>query len=159
MRKLLIPIETENTDELVAFPESAVHLAVSRPRSSAFCSMFRFVKETHVWLVWIPLLLLGLGIGMNLLAVTLNHGIMPVVLPPWGTIAGNDKLHVAAGANSRCLFLCDWIHVYAGADVASPGDWLIRVGNFLKWPVVWMWVGFCCGQSTCRKLIGSYANA
>jgi Family of unknown function (DUF5317) len=159
MRKLLIPIETENTDELVAFPESAVRLAVSRPRSSAFCPMFRFVKETYVWLVWIPLLLLGLGIGMNLLAVKLNHGIMPVVLPPWGTIADNDRIHVAATANSRFLFLCDWIQRHATRDVASPGDFLITAGDFLKWPLVWMWVGFCCSQCTWRKLIGSYANA
>jgi len=180
MRELLIPIETESTDELLftavqkphnyedddsgraylkPFRESAVHLAVSRPRICAFWSMFRFVKETYVWLVWIPLLLLGLGIGMNFLAVTMNHGIMPVVLPPSGTIADKDKMHVAATANSRFLFLCDWIQLRATRDVASPGDYLITAGDFLKWPLVWIWVGFSWGQSTWRKLIGSYANA
>lgn len=67
-------------------------------------SVFRLIKETRVWLFWIPPLLLGLGIGMNFLAVTMNHGIMPVVLPPWGTIAVTDKMHVAATANSRSSF-------------------------------------------------------
>jgi uncharacterized protein DUF5317 len=180
MRELLIPIETENEGELVVpgaqklnrckdddgdsahrkpFPESAVDLVVSRSRSWAFWSMFRFVKATYVWLVWIPPLLLGLGIGMNFLAVTMNHGIMPVVLPPSGTIADKDKMHVAATANSRFLFLCDWIQLHATRDVASPGDCLITAGDFLKWPLVWMWVGFSWGQSTWRKLIGSYATA
>jgi Family of unknown function (DUF5317) len=141
MRELLIPIETEKAGEPVV------------------PAMFRLVKETYVWLVWIPLLLLGLGIGMNFLAVTMNHGIMPVVLPPSGTIADKDQMHVAATANSRFLFLCDWIQLHATRDVASPGDCLITAGDFLKWPLVWMWVGFSWGQSTWRKLIGSYANA
>lgn len=165
MRELLSLIETEHTMEPV-FPadetlhgneygsclsaedkdgvhhcESAVHVATSRSRSRGFWSILRFIKETYVWLVWIPFLLIGLGIGMNLLAVTMNHGIMPVVLPGWGTIAGDDKMHVAATANSRALFLCDWIHVYAAADVASPGDYLIRAGEFLRWPLVWIWAG------------------
>jgi len=180
MRDLLIPIEPENAGELVVaraqkqkgykeddgnsahrkpFPESDVDLAVSRPRSWAFWSLFRFVKGTYVWLVWIPLLFLGLGIGMNFLAVTMNHGIMPVVLPPSGTIADKDKMHVAATANSRFLFLCDWIQLHATRDVASPGDYLIAAGDFLKWPLVWMWVGFSSSQSTWRKLIRSSANA
>jgi hypothetical protein len=140
------------------FLRSVVDLTVSR--ASAFWSMFRFVKETYVWLAWIPLLFVAAGMAMNFLAVQMNHGIMPVVvLPSWGTIANNDKMHVVASANSRCLFLCDWIHLYATGDVASPGDWLIRVGNFSKWPLVWMWVGFSSGRSIWRKLIGSYAQA
>lgn len=141
------------------FREPAVDLAVLRPRSSAFWSMFRFLKETYVWLVWIPLLLLGLGIGMNFLAVTMNDGIMPVVLPPWGTLAAIDKMHVAATAHSRFLFLCDWIQLYTTSNVASPGDCLIKAGDFLKWPLVWMWVGFNCGQSRWRELSAFYGNA
>jgi hypothetical protein len=140
------------------FPDSAVDLPISHARSWAFWSIFRFVKETYVWLVWIPLLLLGLGISMNFLAVTMNHGIMPVVLPASGIIAHEDNMHVAATANSRFLFLCDWIQLHASRDVASPGDFLITTGGFLKWPFVWMWLGFSWGQSTWRKLIGSYAN-
>ena len=174
MRQLLISIEIKNGGELVLpaaqklngyidygegatahrehFTQAGVELTVSRSRSRAFWAL-RFVKESYVWLVWIPLLLLGLGIGMNLLAVTVNHGIMPVVLPPSGIIADKDKMHVAATANSRFLFLCDWIQLHATKHVASPGDFLITAGDFLKWPLVWMWVGFSWGQSTWRKLI------
>ena len=174
MRQLLIPIATENGDALVLpaaqklsgymdygegatahrkhFTQAGVELTVSRSRSWAFWAL-RFVKESYVWLVWIPLLLLGVGIGMNLLAVTVNHGIMPVVLPPSGIIADKDKMHVAATANSRFLFLCDWIQLHATKHVASPGDFLITAGDFLKWPLVWMWVGFSWGQSTWRKPI------
>jgi hypothetical protein len=180
MRELLIPIETKNTGELVVpraqkpkgckhdnadtghrepFSESAVDLAVSQSRSWAFCSPLRLVKETYVWVLWIPLLLLVLGIGMNFLALTMNHGIMPVVLPSCGTIAEKDKMHVAATAHSRILFLCDWIQLHAARNVASPGDFLITIGNFLKWPLVWMWVGLSSSQSTWRKLIRSSANA
>jgi Family of unknown function (DUF5317) len=119
----------------------------------------RFVAESYVWLVWIPLLLLATGIGMNLLAVTMNHGNMPVVLPPTGVIAEKDSMHVAATANSRFLFLCDWIQLQTARHVASPGDFLITAGDSLKWPLVWMWVGFTLGHSTWRKLIGSYASA
>lgn len=121
-------------------------------------SVFRLIKETRVWLFWIPPLLLGLGIGMNFLAVTMNHGIMPVVLPPWGTIAVTDKMHVAATANSRFLFLCDWIQLHGTARVASPGDFLITLGDFLKWPLVLIWVGFNWGQAKWRKLRGSYGT-
>jgi hypothetical protein len=175
--ELLTPIEAENADEFPAdqnlhayedddadpayrkpFRESAAHLAVSFPRSCAFWSMFRFIKETYVWLVWIPLILIGLGIGMNFLAVTMNHGVMPVVLPPWGAIADKDKMHVAATAHSRFLFLCDWIQHYATGDVASPGDCLIRVGDFLKWPLVCMWVGFISRQVKGRANISFYGT-
>jgi Family of unknown function (DUF5317) len=179
MRELLIPIEIKNSGELVVpgaqkpngckhedadtshdepFPESAVDLAANS-RTWAFWSLLRLVKETHVWLVWIPLLLLILGIGMNFLAVTMNHGIMPVVLPSCGTIAEKDRMHVAATANSRLLLLCDWIQLHATGNVASPGDYLITAGNFLKWPLVWMWVGFSSSQFTWRKLVRSSANA
>jgi hypothetical protein len=153
MRELLSPIEND------PFRTSAVDLAVSRSRSWFFWSLFRIIKETHVWLVWIPLLLLVLGIGMNFLAVTMNHGIMPVVLPSFGIIADRDKIHVAATANSKFLLLCDWIQLYATRNVASPGDFLITAGNFLKWPVVWIWIGFSSSQSTWRKLIRSSATA
>jgi Family of unknown function (DUF5317) len=180
MRELLSPIDSEHAGEQALpapqkvsgykgndgdtahrepFSESAVDLAVSQSRSWAFCSPLRLVKETYVWVLWIPLLLLVLGIGMNFLALTMNHGIMPVVLPSCGTIAEKDKLHVAATAHSRILFLCDWIQLHAARNVASPGDFLITVGNFLKWPLVWMWVGLSSSQSTWRKLIRSSANA
>lgn len=184
MSELLIPIETENETELVftaeqnvrsdedgscpldgsdcsyekTFCESAVHLGASRPRTQVLWPMFRFIKETHVWLVWIPLLVIGLGIGMNLLAVTMNHGTMPVVVPPSGTIT-KDKMHVAATANSRVLLLCDWIQLYAIGAMASPGDFLIRAGDFLKWPLVWMWVGLNGARFRCRKLSRVLGNA
>ena len=140
------------------FPYLVVDLPISSARRWNFWSVFRFVKDTYVWLVWIPLLLLALGIGMNFLAVTMNHGIMPVVLPPSSLIAHKDHIHVAATANSRFLFLCDWIQLHASRNVASPGDFLISAGGFLKWPFVWIWLGLSWGQSMWRKLIGSYAN-
>jgi Family of unknown function (DUF5317) len=139
-------------------PYLVVDLPTSTPRRWDFWSIFRFVKDTYVWLVWIPLLLLALGIGMNFLAVTMNHGIMPVVLPPSSLIAHKDNMHVAATANSRFLFLCDWIQLHASSDVASPGDFLINAGGFLKWPFVWIWLGFSSGRSTWTKLIASYSN-
>jgi Family of unknown function (DUF5317) len=180
MRGLLIPIDSENAGELALaaaqklntnkhdaeddahrkpLPEASVESPVSRSRSLFPLAPLRFVKETHVWLVWIPLLLLALGIGMNFLAVTTNHGIMPVVLPPSTTIANEDKMHLAATADSRFLFLCDWIHLHATGKVASPGDYLITAGDLLKWPLVWIWVGFSASQSTLKKLIRSPANA
>jgi hypothetical protein len=180
IRELLIPLKAANAGEIVfpanqnlhgregddsnlayvrPFPEAAVDLTLSPSAGPTFWSTFRFVKETGVWIAWIPLLLVVFGVGMNFLAVRMNHGIMPVVLPSWGRIGENDKMHVVASANSRCLFLCDWIHLHSGGDVASPGDWLIRAGNFLQWPLVWMWIGISWGRSTWRKLIGSYANA
>jgi Family of unknown function (DUF5317) len=139
--------------------DPSVDLPISRPRSCAFRSMFRLVRETYVWLVWIPLLLLAVGIGMNRLAVAMNHGTMPVVLASSGAIAHNDKMHLAATADSRLLFLCDWIQLHASRDVASPGDYLITAGDLLKWPVVWVWVGVSWGRSTWRNLIDSYEHA
>lgn len=139
------------------FRKSVLALTVSRSRSWALWAL-RFAKESYVWLVWIPLLLLGLGIGMNLLAVAMNHGTMPVVLPHLGMIGGNDKMHVAATANSRFLFLCDWIQLHATKRVVSPGDFLITAGDSLKWPLVWMWVGLSWGQATWRKLLVSSSD-
>jgi Family of unknown function (DUF5317) len=141
------------------FHDPAVGLAVSHSRSWTYWSVFGFAKETYVWLVWIPLVLLVLGIGMNRLAVTMNHGFMPVVLPRSGAIAHKDKLHLAATADSRFLFLCDWIQLHATRNVASPGDYLITAGDLLKWPIVWVWVGVTWGRSTWRKLVDSCANA
>ena len=121
-------------------------------RTRAFWPLLRFVKETHVWLVWVPLLVIGLGIGMNFLAVKMNHGTMPVVVPPSEMIT-KDKMHVAATANSRVLLLCDWIQLYAIGALASPGDFLISAGEFLKWPLVWMWIGLNGARLRCRWLI------
>ena len=95
---------------------------------------------------------------MNLLAVMMNHGTMPVVLPHLGMIGGNDKMHVAATANSRFLILCDWIHLHATKRVVSPGDFLITAGDSLKWPLIWMWVGLSWGQATWRKLLASSSD-
>ena len=130
---------------------------VSRSRGWTLWAL-RFAKESYAWLLWIPFLLLGLGIVMNFVAVTMNHGAMPVVLPPSGIIAEKDKMHVAATVNSRFLFLCDWIQLHGTKRVFSPGDFLITAGDSLKWPVVWVWAGFTWGLSTLRKHIGSYAN-
>jgi hypothetical protein len=143
----------------IEFHDPSVDLPISRPRICTFWSMFRFVRETYAWLVWIPLLLLAVGIGMNRLAVAMNHGTMPVVLPRSGAIAHKDTMHLAATADSRFLFLCDWIQLHASKDVASPGDCLITAGDLLKWPIVWVWLGVSWGRSTWRKLIDSYENA
>jgi Family of unknown function (DUF5317) len=132
----------------------AIPLRRSRSHTHDFSSVFGFIKESYVWLVWIPLVFIALGIGMNFLAVTMNHGVMPVVLTGSGTLADQDKVHAAATANSRFLFLCDWIQLYAGTDVASPGDYLITAGEFLRWPVIWIWVGLTGAQLNWRKSSG-----
>lgn len=99
-------------------------------------------KKSLWWIPLIPSLLIVLGAFLNILAVTVNKGYMPVVIPAgWGSFAPGaivDARHVSWSSDVHLAFLCDWIQWF-DSSVCSPGDMLLFLGDFLQIPVLCFW--------------------
>ena len=76
-----------------------------------------------------------LGTAMNILAITVNHGQMPVLVPvqmgPFAPGMTMDAIHVTWSESVRFWFLCDWIYV-RWIGVVSPGDCVLWLGEWLS---------------------------
>lgn len=77
----------------------------------------------------LPTLLYYLGVFLNVGVMALNHGQMPVLMPPG---LGNhnfdfDATHVLMTNQTHLKFFCDWI--WTGDGIASPGDALLWFGD------------------------------
>ncbi len=73
----------------------------------------------------IPPLVFGIGFAMNLLAMTVNGGQMPVLISG-GCVANEfrgDWIHRCMTPATHLKFLCDWI-IIKSVGTASPGDLL-----------------------------------
>lgn len=93
------------------------------------------------YLLLLPTFLYYIGGFLNLGVMTLNHGQMPVQIPPElqkGFFP--DERHCLMTAESHVKFLCDWLQL--GFGIASPGDLLIWLGDkyndgcLLAWSVL-----------------------
>jgi|GEM_PF-5386018 hypothetical protein len=105
-------------------------------------SFSSFIEESYYWAT--AQLVEGVGILLNAIVVTANHGKMPIFddassirLPAWVTIVlfplriiplilEPKNMHVAAGPQVRCGWLADRIAV--GEISYSIGDLMITVG-------------------------------
>ena len=107
------------------------------------------IRFPYFWLLTAPYLAVALGSAMNILAVTANHGYMPVasspiiiraldgVIPYPGIII--DEVHRQMQSTDHLKFLCDWIQIPRLA-VASIGDVFLFLGEWLsQWTfITWL---------------------
>lgn len=93
-----------------------------------------------LWLLLTPWLLYYFGIVLNVLVISANQGVMPVVMPRasvaiLGTQPGDllDRVHSVYQASDHLFLLCDWIQV-PWIGTCSLGDMFLWLGDFLMWP-------------------------
>ena len=125
------------------------------------------MRKLRLWILVLPFLLFYLGVGMNILAVTVNQGEMPVYMPLGFVHACDtdvdffglkvhvvqqckegqliDDRHTVAGPNTHLKPLVDWIQL-AGSSVVSPGDCFLWLGDFLTLPLCFTWLGLLVTQ-------------
>ncbi len=99
----------------------------------------------RIWLILAPHLIFWAGALMNLAACDLNNGLMPVAIYQ-GTGYDDarpgevlDLRHKAWGPDTHAKFLTDWILLW-DKTVASPGDELIDLADWLEWPLFFVWL-------------------
>lgn len=98
------------------------------------------------WLILLPFALYYLGAALNILAVTANYGVMPVVVPvSWDPLLNQagvllNTRHISWHSSVHLAVLCDWIQWFDGS-VQSPGDMLLSLGDWLQPYGLGAWVG------------------
>lgn len=102
------------------------------------------MRKLYLWLPFLPFALFWFGALLNVLAVTVNHGAMPVLMPSvWDVVAPGsilDHRHTAWGPGVHLAILCDWIAWWDGS-MASLGDMCLWLGEWLQIPVIAFWLG------------------
>lgn len=116
------------------------------------------MKKLRLWVLLLPFVLFYLGIGLNLLVITVNDGAMPVVMPfsskcsdtvefmgheleaprPCNSGETLDRVHRVAQNSDHLKFLEDWIQV-PHVGVCSPGDCLLWLGDWMTYPFIAAW--------------------
>ena len=105
----------------------------------------------YKWFLLSPFILYGIGAFLNVLAVTVNKGTMPVIMPlsfwqdlaelevklPAGAMI--DEVHKIMIHSDRLKFLCDWIQL-PHVGTASPGDMFIWLGEWSRDFVIGAWL-------------------
>jgi len=129
--------------------------------------MFSFLRKTALWIVALPLLCLGIGIGLNQAVLNANQDRFPVLISSYevaqyalelekGTQSKDadvveeatfklealdagylDDTHVIMTSKTHLNFLADWIDA---GSVYSPGDLLIYAGEYSLTYVPFVWV-------------------
>ena len=109
------------------------------------------LRFPHFWLVASPYLAFYLGAVLNILAVTVNHGYMPVasspiilrhldgIIPYPGIVI--DEVHRQMQSSDHLKFLCDWIQI-PRMSVCSPGDLFLWLGEWLEGWTFIAWLAF-----------------
>jgi hypothetical protein len=104
------------------------------------------------WIILLPFALFYLGAALNVLALTANWGVMPVVIPAsWDQVSPGtilDPRHISWHSAVHLAVLCDWIRWYNG--MVSPGDLLLWLGDWIQPYGIGAWVGV--------NLWGSHGN-
>ena len=107
---------------------------------------FRF---PYFWLVVSPYLAFCLGAFLNILVVTANHGYMPVhqsaiIFNRFGVQSSGavlDEVHRVMQSSDHLKILADWIEI-PRRSVASPGDLLLWLGEWLEGWTFIAWLAF-----------------
>lgn len=102
------------------------------------------MKFPHATVLVSPYILFGLGVFLNILAITVNQGYMPVAQSailggyvPVGTVL--DEVHRMMQHSDHLKFLCDWIQI-PRESVCSPGDLCLWLGEWLMGPSFVAWL-------------------
>ena len=109
------------------------------------------IKFPYKWLLVSPFLIYAFGSFLNVLVITANKGIMPVMLAPTflahfieGVVLqpGDmiDDFHRVMLHTDHLKFLADWIQIPHLNATYSPGDIFIDIGDYLIRPAMGAWL-------------------
>ena len=109
--------------------------------SHSMKALRKFLAETYVWIVLLPVALIVLGAAMNQVAIIANHDVMPVLINSGKVMmAGGvrpfdgremlDPMHSVMNKDTHLKFLCDILDFQDG--IYSLGDEVLFLG-------IWMW--------------------
>lgn len=112
--------------------------------------MRRLLSVLRLWILALPLLLIGFGAGLNQIVLAANHDTFPVMVnhrkevhfqpDQWGQIDDND--HCVMTGETHLNWLADYIDLQEA--IYSPGDLVLMLGEWL-WsfaPIVWLTLVF-----------------
>lgn len=95
------------------------------------------LKIPYWYFLLVPTFLYYLGGALNLIAMGVNHGQMPVLLP---VDPGFDDRHILMSSATHLKFFCDWLNL--GEGIASPGDLLVWLGDSTSTTCFAIWAAF-----------------
>lgn len=90
------------------------------------------MKRLRLWILLLPYLLHYFGAFLNLLVITVNHGQMPVAMPPWIPVEELPFKHCVMTHETHLNFIADWIMIWWNSAVWSPGDVFIELGDWIE---------------------------
>ena len=116
----------------------------------------KFVIETFVWILLLPVALIVLGAAMNQVAIIANHDAMPVLINSGKISVGDgtrvfdgremlDPMHSVMNKNTHLKVLCDILDFQDG--IYSIGDEFLLLGGWL-----WAFAPYTWGFLLCLKV-------
>lgn len=117
--------------------------------------MRKFLAETYLWILLLPVMLIVLGAASNQAAVIANGDVMPVNISPakievmggtadFAGVRYLDPMHSVMTPETHLKALCDIIDV---GSIESIGDLAIDFGYWL-----WNFAPFVWGALLCLKV-------
>lgn len=109
------------------------------------------MRIPYLWLPVLPYAIWGIGALLNVLVVSVNGGMMPVVVPNYQWIEQAtsgapllpgmiiDVKHVVMQHSDHLKFLADWIQI-PGLGTASIGDGFLAVGDAIQSYCIGAWL-------------------
>ncbi len=114
------------------------------------------LRIPYLALLAAPLALFGIGAALNILAISVNHGVMPVVWPTssiqhavaagWAPGMLIDDSHKLMEHGDHLKFLCDWINL-PHVGTASIGDGFIYLSDYVQNYVYGAWLALVARDS------------
>lgn len=87
----------------------------------------------------VPFALSALGWGLNIAAISANHGLMPVLNVPWLGMDNPDEFHRLLLSGDHLKFLTDVI-IFPHRGALSLGDVCMKVADWCQLPALAAWV-------------------
>jgi len=105
--------------------------------------MLKFLRDTALWLVLLPIALIHIGVGSNQLVLWANHDKFPVMVNEYEQsqmeLRDNmmDPVHCVMTNDTHLNFLADVINLHD--RTASVGDMAIELGQWLMPYALGIW--------------------
>ncbi len=114
------------------------------------------LRIPYLYLLAAPLALWSIGAALNILAISVNHGMMPVVWPTssiqealaagWQPGMLIDGAHKVMEHGDHLKFLCDWVQI-PHVGTASIGDGLLYLSDWVQNYVYGAWIALVARDS------------
>lgn len=118
--------------------------------------MFKFIRDTYLWVVAVPWLAIVLGAGLNQAVMIANHDKFPVMFNEGraAKFAQQDGMiddyHCVMTRNTRLNALAD-IFTFGDDSHSSIGDAFIDVGDWANPYVSFGWILYLLANNGVRK--------